>query len=113
MLGESGNTVSITELANGEERVVNVVEDESLGGFCGEAWEGKGSNGGGKDESAIGQQDRDGIMAGGHIGKAGCGGRKEMASGAGVSNGRARNYRQGRGSTAVGVMGSASLSGLG
>jgi len=57
MLGEGGNTVSITELANGEKRVVNVVEDESFGGFSREAREGKGSNGGGKDGSAVGQQD--------------------------------------------------------
>jgi len=81
MLCESGYTVSITELANGEKRVVDVVEDESLGGCSGEAREGKGSNSGGKDGSAVGQRDRDGIMLGGHIGKACCGGRKEVASG--------------------------------
>jgi len=57
MLGESGNTVSITELVNGEKRVVNVVEDGSFGGFSREARERKGSNGGGKDGSAVGQQD--------------------------------------------------------
>ena len=33
----------------------------------------------------------------GHIGKACCGGRKEMASGAGVSYGRGGNNRKGRG----------------
>jgi len=77
ILGESGNTVSIAELANGEKRAVNVVEDESLGGVCGEAGEGKGSNGGGKDGSAIGQRDQDGIILGGHIGKACC--RKDLS----------------------------------
>jgi len=44
MLAESGHTVSITELANGKKRVVNVVEDESVGGCSREAWEWKGSN---------------------------------------------------------------------
>jgi len=57
MLAESGNTVSITELANGEKQVVNVVEEESFGGCSREAREGKGSNGGGKDGSAVGQLD--------------------------------------------------------
>jgi len=57
MLAESGDTISIAELANGEKRVVNVVEDESFGGLSGESREGKGSNGGGKDGSAVGQQD--------------------------------------------------------
>jgi len=57
MLAESGNTVSIIELANGEKRVVNVVEDESFGGCWREAGEGQGSNGGGKDGSAVGQRD--------------------------------------------------------
>jgi len=56
MLGESGNTVGITELANGEKRVINVVEDESFGGVSRESREGKGSNSGGKDGSAIGQR---------------------------------------------------------
>jgi len=97
MLGESGNTISITELANGEKQVVNVVEEKSFGGFSREAREWKGSNGGGKDGSAVGQQDRDGIMLVGHIGKACCGGKKEMASGDGVSYDRSRNYRWGRG----------------
>jgi len=69
MLVDRGNTVSITELANGEKRVVNVVEDESFGGRSGEAQEGKGSNGGGKAGSAVGQRDQDGIMLGGHIAK--------------------------------------------
>ena len=55
MLGESGNTVSITELANGEKQVVNGVEDESVGGCSREARERKGSNGGGQDGSAVGQ----------------------------------------------------------
>jgi len=55
MLAECGNTVSITELANGEKRVVDVVEDESFGGCSREARERKGSNGGGKDGSAVGQ----------------------------------------------------------
>jgi len=41
MLGESGYTVSITELANGEKRAVNVVADESFRGFSGEAQEGR------------------------------------------------------------------------
>jgi len=67
MLRESGYTVSITELANGEKWVVEVVEDESLGGCSGEAQEGKGSKRGGKDGSAVGQQDQDGIMVGGHM----------------------------------------------
>jgi len=57
MIREGGNTVSITELANGEKRVVNVVEDESFGGFSREAREWQGSNGGGKDGSAVGQRD--------------------------------------------------------
>ena len=57
MLAESGNTVSITELANGKKRVVNVVEDESVGGCRREAREWKGSNGGGKDGRAVGQRD--------------------------------------------------------
>jgi len=55
MLAESGNTVSITELANGKKRVVNVVEDESVGGCSREARERKGSNRGGQDGSAVGQ----------------------------------------------------------
>ena len=42
MLGEGGNTVSITELVNGEKRVVDVVEDESFGGFSREAREWQG-----------------------------------------------------------------------
>jgi len=33
----------------------------------------------------------------GHIGKAGCAGRKEMVSGACVSNGRGGNHRLGQG----------------
>jgi hypothetical protein len=44
MLAESGNTVSITELANGKKRVVNVVEDESVGGCSRKARKRKGSS---------------------------------------------------------------------
>lgn len=97
VLGEGCNTVCITELANGEKRVVYVVEKESIGGRSRKAWDGKSSNRGGKNGSSIGERDRDGIMISGHIGKTSCGGRKEMASGACVSNGRARSYKLGRG----------------
>jgi len=96
MLGEGCNTVSITELANGEKRVVNVVEDESIGGLSGKSWEWERSNRGGKNGGSIGERDQDGIVLSGHIGKTSCGRRKEMASGASVSNGRARNYKLGR-----------------
>jgi len=44
MFAESGNTVSITELANGKKRVVNVVEDESVGGCSRKARKRKGAS---------------------------------------------------------------------
>ena len=44
MLAEGCDTVGITELANGKKRVVNVVEDESVGGCSREARKRKGSN---------------------------------------------------------------------
>jgi len=52
-LCEGGNAVSITELANGEKRGVDVVKDETLCGCSGEAQDWKGSNGVGKDGSVI------------------------------------------------------------
>jgi len=97
VFGEGCNTVCITELANGEKRVVYVVEKESIGGLSRKAGDGKSSNRVGKNGSSIGKRDRDGIVFSGHIGKTSCGGRKEMASGACVSNGRARSYKLGRG----------------
>jgi len=44
MLSEGCDTVGIAELANGKKRVVNVVEDESVGGCSREARKRKGSN---------------------------------------------------------------------
>ena len=93
VLGESGYALSMEELANGEERGVEVVKHVSLGCSNGGARDGKAS----LDDSAIGHHDRDGVMLTGHIGKAGCSGRKEMACGAGVSNDRDGIYRWGRG----------------
>ena len=102
-LGEGGGAVSIAELANGEERGVEAVEDISLGCFSGEARDGEGANRVGVDSGAIGHRDGDGVMLGGHIGKARCGGRKEMAGGAGVSYGGGSSYRWGRGINWVGL----------
>ena len=88
VLGEGGSAVGITELANGKQRRVEAVKDVGLGGGGGETGDGKVANGMGADRGAIGHGNRNGKRVSSDIGETRCGGGKEMAGGAGVSNNR-------------------------
>ena len=88
MFGEGGCAVSITELANGKQGRVEAVKDVSFGGGGGQAGNGKAAAGMGNNGGAVGHGHRDGQWVSKHIRKATCGGRKEMAGGASVSNDR-------------------------
>jgi len=92
MLGEGGGAISIAELANGQEWRVEAVKDVGFGGSCREAGNGKIAHGMRHNVGAVGKGHRDGRWVRQDIGKASSGGRKEVASSAGVSN-----YRFGRG----------------
>ena len=85
MLGESGCAIVVTELADGKQRRVKVMEDESFGRFWRKAGNGKGANGIRMNGGTVGHGDGDGVgICSNRSGTVRSRG-KEMAGSAGVS----------------------------